>query len=257
MTQQIPGWFVFHVPHDSTWIPDNLRHQFALSDNELADELLKMTDHYTLDLFTAGIPAEQIVRAQVSRLVVDVERFADDSEEAMSSVGMGAVYLRNHKGSALRHPLTDAERNVLIAAWYTPHHNALTTKVEMALARFGKCLVVDCHSFPSMPLPYESEQSPDRPEFCIGTDTFHTPATLADGLKDAFKQAGYSVRKDFPFDGALVPSKFYKQDNRVSSMMIEVRRDLYMDEATGEKSDQFDGIAEVVHRLLIACAGYS
>ena len=253
MTQQIPGWFVFHVPHDSTWIPDNLRHQFALSDNELADELLKMTDHHTLDLFTAGIPAEQIVRAQVSRLVVDVERFADDSEEAMSSVGMGAVYLRTHNGSALRRPLSDAERNALIAAWYTPHHNALTNKVEMALARFGKCLVVDCHSFPSVPLPYESEQSPDRPEFCIGTDTFHTPATLADGLMDALVRAGFSVRKDFPFAGALVPSKFYKQDSRVSAVMIEVRRDLYMDEATGEKSDQFDGIAEVVRRLLMAC----
>lgn len=253
MASQIPDWFVFHVPHDSTWIPDNVRHQFALSDKELADVILKMTDHHTLDLFTDGLPAEQIVRAEVSRLVVDVERFADDSKEAMSAVGMGAVYLRTHNGSILRHPLTSAERSTLISDWYTPHHNALSNKVDMALARFGKCLVVDCHSFPSVPLPYESEQSPDRPEFCIGTNAFHTPAMLSGGLIDAFQQEGFSVRKDFPFDGALVPLKFYEQDKLVSAVMIEVRRDLYMNEVTGEKSNRFGEIAEVVRRLLIAC----
>jgi N-formylglutamate amidohydrolase len=91
------------------------------------------------------------VRAEVSRLVVDVERFADDSKETMSAVGMGAVYLRTHKRSTLRHSLSDAERNALISDWYTPHHTALTSKVDMALARFGKCLVVDCHSFSSVP----------------------------------------------------------------------------------------------------------
>jgi len=105
MFEQIPSWFVFHVPHDSTGIPDHIRHQFALSDDVLADELLKMTDHHTLDLFTHFIPAEQIVRAEVSRLVVDVERFADDANEDMARVGMGAVYIRTHSGSLLRHLL--------------------------------------------------------------------------------------------------------------------------------------------------------
>ena len=62
-------------------VPEDVRHQFALSEPGLADELVKMTDHLTLDLFTSGVPESQIVRAPVSRLVVDVERFEDDELE--------------------------------------------------------------------------------------------------------------------------------------------------------------------------------
>ncbi|MEX2130030.1 MAG: N-formylglutamate amidohydrolase, partial [Pseudohongiellaceae bacterium] len=244
MVHQFPRWFVFHVPHDSTWIPDAIRHQFALSDDALADELLKMTDHHTLDLFTDGIPAEQIVRAEVSRLVVDVERFADEAKEDMTKVGMGAVYVRTHNGLSLRHPLAEEERKILLSDWYAPHHAALTNKVDMALARFGKCLVVDCHSFPSTALPYEFDQSPDRPQICIGTDAFHTPVLLGDHLIHTIVQEGFTAKKDSPFKGALVPSKFYEQDKRVSAVMIEVRRDLYMNEESGEKTSRFAEIAE-------------
>ncbi len=48
-----------------------------------------MTDHLTMELFTSGIPENQVVRAEVSRLVVDVERF-DDPSEVMLERGMGA-----------------------------------------------------------------------------------------------------------------------------------------------------------------------
>lgn len=253
MNQQVPAWVVFHVPHDSTWIPDGVRHQFVLTDEALADELLRMTDHHTLDLFTNGIPEEQIARAEVSRLVLDVERFADDADEGMSKIGMGAVYLSNHNGSALRHPITEAERNKLLLDWYEPHHKALTSKVELAIKRFGKCLVIDCHSFPSTPLPYEPVQCRDRPQFCIGTDPFHTPWPLGDHLMLTLQNAGFSTRKNSPFEGALVPSKFYKQDKRVSAVMIEVRRDIYMSEASGEKSNRFSRIAEIVRASLLDC----
>ncbi|NBB90740.1 MAG: hypothetical protein GVY23_05990 [Spirochaetes bacterium] len=39
-----------------------------------------------------------------------------------------------------------------------------------------------------------------------------------------------------PFSGSLVPGRFYGVDRRVTSIMIEVRRDLYMDERTGERT---------------------
>lgn len=251
---QVPGWFLFHVPHDSTWIPENVRQQFVLQDDELAIELLKMTDHHTLDLYTAGVPEHQIVRAKVSRLVVDVERFADDSEEEMAKIGMGVVYARSHTSSLLRRPLTDSERRSLLSDWYLPHHEILTIKVANILERFGKCLIVDCHSFASQPLPHEPDQAPKRPAICIGTDPFHTPSSLADSLVDAFVGEGFSCKVNSPFAGALVPLKFYKKDQRVRSVMIETRRNLYMDEATGEKSGQFDEIAQSIRSSILKCS---
>ena len=35
---------VIHVPHSSTEVPEKLRHQFALTDDELDTELLAMTN---------------------------------------------------------------------------------------------------------------------------------------------------------------------------------------------------------------------
>jgi hypothetical protein len=44
-----------------------------------------------------------------------------------------------------------------------------------ALVRFDRCLVIDVHSFSSMPLPHEPDQTVPRPELCIGFDQFHSP----------------------------------------------------------------------------------
>jgi N-formylglutamate deformylase len=247
---EVPEWYVFHVPHDSQFVPKGIRNQFVLSDTELQDELLRMTDHHTLDLFTQGVPLNQVVHSKVSRLVLDVERFADDNLESMNSVGMGAIYTRTHSGRELRCSITEEQRKSLLSAWYYPHHDALTNTVGAALEKFGKCLVLDCHSFPTIALPYELDQSTDRPQFCIGTDPYHTPIELAEGLANKLSELGFTVKINSPFAGALVPLPYYMIDKRVSSVMIEVRRDLYMDESSAEKLEQFSAVSFVIRRAI-------
>ena len=114
-------------------------------------------------------------------------------------------------------------------------------------------LIVDCHSFPKKPLPYELNQNPDRAEICIGTDEFHTPRNITEFLVKSFSEQGFSVSINKPFSGAIVPMKFYRTEASVRSVMIEVRRDIYMDEKTGEKTENFvlvyDKISEILTSL--------
>jgi hypothetical protein len=49
-----------------------------------------------------------------------------------------------------------------------------------------------------------------------------------------------------PFAGALVPNAYYGLDRRVQSVMIEVRRDLYMDERTGDRLPRFADVQRVL-----------
>ena len=183
----LPGRAILHVPHDSTRVPDDVRDRFVLDDAALAAELTAMTDHLTLALFApSGFADDAVVRAPVSRLVVDVERFEDDADESMAARGMGAIYTRTSAGAPLRRPPDPDEREALLARWYRPHHARLERAVAARLARFGGALVVDAHSFPSVPLPYEPVQDRDRPEICIGTDGYHTPPVLAGRLVAAF-----------------------------------------------------------------------
>jgi N-formylglutamate amidohydrolase len=219
-----------HIPHASTHIPENVRGRFLLSDAELQAEVGRITDHFTDELF--GLPADRAttVRFPVSRLVVDPERFEDDRLEPMSARGMGVIYTRTSLQTPLRDPPGDREREDLLERFYRPHHRDLTAVVDRALERHGSCLVIDGHSFPASPLPYEYDQDPNRPDICIGTDAFHTPDWLRELAREEFRALGYAVQIDRPFAGALVPQRHYRSDPRVRAVMVEINRGLYMTE---------------------------
>ena len=111
---------------------------------------------------------------RLSRLVVDPERFPDEREE-MRAVGMGAVYTRttHRRGAAAR----GHDREPLIERYFQPYARAITEAVTERLAD-GRAVIIDVHSYPSGPLPYELHGDGPRPAVCLGTDAFHTPPGL-------------------------------------------------------------------------------
>ena len=241
---------ILHIPHGSITIPEDLRTSFLLEDKALQQELLRMTDWHTEDLF--GVPGLQRIVFPVSRLVVDPERFLDDDQEVMAARGMGVVYTRTSGGEPLRVPPSPEERAWLIDRLYQPHHRSLSEAVNSALDQHGYALVIDCHSFPSEPLPCDLDQDPDRPDLCIGTDLFHTPGWLRDATISAFQAAdsGLSIGLNRPYSGALVPLESWNQDSRVLAVMVEVNRRLYLDEGTGQPSDQMPTIQGLIRTAI-------
>ena len=237
---------ILHIPHGSITIPEDLRASFLVDDQALQQELLRMTDWHTEDLF--GVPDLQRIVFPTSRLVVDPERFLEDNQEVMAARGMGVIYTRTSGGEPLRVPPSPEERTRLIDRFYRPHHRRLSKAVDGALEEHGYALVIDCHSFPSQPLPCDLDQDPDRPGLCIGTDLFHTPGWLRDAGVSAFHSvdSGLSIRVDRPYSGTLVPLEAWGQDPRVLAVMIEVNRRLYLDEATGHPHARYPAI----HRLI-------
>jgi len=239
---------ILHIPHASTVIPEDYLKHFLVTSEELNEEILKMTDHYTDQLFEFGATTQKTLKFPVSRLLVDPERFASDSEEVMSKVGMGCIYEKTHNGKPLKH--ASKIRDELITRYYQPHHERFTNMVDECIKLNSKCLIVDCHSFPKRPLPYELNQEPERAEICIGTDSFHTPRELTKGFVSAFSDFGFSVSVDKPFSGSIVPMKFYQTEKRVQSIMIEIRRDLYMNEATGQKIENFSRVKKITAEVI-------
>jgi len=250
---KVPAWVVLHIPHDSQLIPDKVLSQFCLDETEMREELVRMTDHLTHALFADGIEGACVVRAPVSRLVVDVERFPTDADEPMASRGMGAVYLATSLLTPLRHPISQTERQALMALYYEPHHTRLEAAVTASLALYGRCLLIDCHSFPCKALPYEfADPAAVRPQICIGTDRFHTDAQLAKVFQAAFKAEGWQVALNNPFSGAMVPSSRYQKDARVRAVMLEVNRELYLNELDATPLGNFSQIATKVKDAIVA-----
>jgi N-formylglutamate deformylase len=233
----LPVNAVIHVPHSSMLVPGDVRSTLVLDDLELERELLRLTDRYTDELFDLDPAIATTIVFGVSRLVVDPERFTDDAIEPMAARGMGAVYTSTTDGAPLRSRLDAPERAELLARFYEPHHTSLETATHAALDATGRCLIVDAHSFPDSPLGSDLDQEPGRPEICIGTDAFHTPARLATEAVNGFQ--GLEVAVNRPYAGAMVPARWYRHDKRVSAVMIEINRRLYMDETTGQKNAGF------------------
>jgi len=244
---------ILHIPHSSTTIPDDLRDSLLLSDSELESELIRMTDSFTDELFDVQGDDSSRVVFPVSRLVLDTERFVDDDQEPMAARGMGVVYEKASRLQPLRRLVSAAEKESLIDLFYRPHHDRFTELVQQALGNHGRCLIIDCHSFPSEPMPFELDQTPNRPNICIGTDSFHTPDWLQDRTLDLFQKAGYSVEVNRPYAGSIVPLDYYQVNRRVASIMIEINRRRYMNEVSGLKSPEFkrveDNISTVVQKL--------
>jgi N-formylglutamate deformylase len=247
------GTVILHVPHASTVIPPEVRSGLLLDDAALAVELAMMTDAHT-DLIAAHAALRARCRPwtfvnRLSRLVVDPERFPDE-RETMRAVGMGAVYTRTHDGGRLRADDPAGERS-LLDRWFTPYARGMTELVDARLAAAGRVTVLDVHSYPALRLPYETGGS-QRPAICLGVDAGHTPPGLLAAAREVFARCG-DVAVDTPFAGCYVPLKHYGTQPRVTALMIEVRRDLYVAEPGGPPTAGLELVgqclAELVDRL--------
>lgn len=232
---------LLHIPHSSIHIPSH--EGYVVTQEQLQSELLKLTDWHTDDLFDVD-GCEQII-VPFSRIFCDVERFENDEEEPMSQFGMGAAYEKMDSGAPLR-ILSPSQRETIIARYYRKHHDAFTRFVDAQLAQFGRCLIIDCHSFPEVPLMASFDKTSVRPDYNIGTDQFHTPPALGEVSERHFKGLGHSVLIDKPYSGSIVPMKHYRKDKRVQSIMLEINRKLYLQDGSAHKSEDYERVKSVV-----------
>lgn len=235
---------ILNIPHASTWIEGvhcppsvHLSAAYGAYMQMLHNELLPMTDWYTDELFNNGIGIPVV--APVSRIICDTERFRNDEDEPMSQIGMGVCYRKTHD---LKHSIRwgDGHKEWVLENIYDIHHKSLELAVGRALGEKPyRALILDCHSFSPTPLAYEPDQNPNRPDICIGTDSFHTPSELTKCAESFFKKKGYVVKIDSPYSGAIVPMRHFHKNKWVSSLMIEINRGLYLKDGTNEKTDFF------------------
>lgn len=221
-------WIV-HIPHASRTIPPEVRETFVASADELSEELDRMTDDYTDQLFepARGMGATLFVN-RVSRLVVDPERFRDDEREHMAKAGMGAVRLRTATGGWLR-PATfpSRDREALLLEYYDPYARALEDLVREFAERFGCCLIIDGHSY-TADNPFLRLADSRAPSICLGHEEPHAPGGLIASWRSG-ALAGVFSAENAPYAGSYVPLAFYgRSETRIWSVMIEVNKSFYL-----------------------------
>jgi N-formylglutamate amidohydrolase len=199
-------------------MPDEHRRGILLSDEELRQELDLMTDTDTDKLFTGY----GYIAGEVSRLVCDMERFLDVELEPMEKLGLGAVYTHTSSGKPLR-ACGAGDRQRVIERYYLPYHQRFYGLVASKMGKYGRCLIIDCHSF-SNDLPFIEGGD----DVCIGADSFHTSERLLNAAVGGMESHGYKVAVNAPFSGAIVPLEYYGKEKRIQSIMFEINKRIYM-----------------------------
>jgi N-formylglutamate amidohydrolase len=236
---------ILHIPHSSRNIPS--KEGYLVDSRTIEKEILKLTDWYTDDLFYSE--EDEMIVAEFSRIFCDPERFADDSQEVMAQYGMGVLYEKSDDDEEIRKVTPELKEKVL-TSFYWKHHDKFSNAVNNHLNSFGKALIIDCHSFPSRPLKRDLDKNPCRPDFNLGTDSFHTPKELIELSVSFFKKAGYTLGIDWPYKGSIVPMEHYHKNKNVLSLMLEINRALYLKEPTNEESDRYEETKQVIHEYL-------
>lgn len=226
---------ILHVPHSSRVIPADIRPQLILDDQTLEGELDEMTDSQT-DVLAEQAAIRSRIRPwiflnQLSRLVIDPERFPDD-REVMNQIGMGAVYLKTSTGLDLRLPDEGRDR-MMIDRFFTPYSQALEALVLSRLKENGFVTIIDVHSYRMLEHLNGVNKGQQRPAVCLGVDEFHTPDWLLVLARDSFSQVGEVVINE-PYSGTYVPLSLHEREHRVSSVMMENREDVLLPRVIGE-----------------------
>lgn len=203
---------VVHIPHASTNIPDDVWQEFLVSRASVAAEAITSADLYTDEMARQAWPEAKIVQAQVSRIVVDVERYDDDTKEEMAAVGRGVIYTHDHKKMRIRESLSDQRREELLARYYRPHWQELR-------AQAAGTILIDLHTYPAKPWIIERHTHGPRPEIDIGFTEGLTPASWVFALSQHFHQQGYDVGHNTPYAGVI-------DAGAKAAVMIEIRRDV-------------------------------
>ena len=203
---------IIHVPHASTHIPENLRKDFIVENDLIDRESSISADLYTEQLARQAWPMATIIEAKISRIVLDVERYEDDSKEIMSKFGRGIIYTRSHDGKKIRAEVSQKKRQALIEQYYVPHWKKLRDTAK------GKILI-DLHSYPVEPWFIETRPNDSRPEIDLGFTEELTPTNWVMSITNHFKNLDFEVGHNTPYSGVI-------DAGAKAAIMIEIRRDV-------------------------------
>lgn len=264
MQQQAP--LIFASPHSGRAYPADF---LALARLQPA-AMRRSEDAFMDDVFGAapelGAP---LLRAHFPRAYVDANREAYELDPAMFAdplpphanttsprvaAGLGTIPRVVATGEEIYgRPLSLADAERRIEQYYIPYHEALKSLVDRTVARFGCCLLVDCHSMPSIGGPMDLDSGLKRLDAVLGDCHGSSCAPfVTDTAERSMTALGFQVGRNNPYAGGFTTRHYGRPQQGIHALQIEFNRVLYMDEITIQPKSGLDELKFRVRRLIAA-----
>jgi N-formylglutamate amidohydrolase len=225
--------------------PLNLRR----SEDSFVDELFGAAPSNGAPLLAADFP-RAFCDANREPWELDPNMFADrlpawvNTSSPRVSAGLGTIAKIVASGEtiyAAKLPFAEAERRIF--TYWRPFHDMLARLIDDIKARFGYCLLIDCHSMPSN---LQVRRLSGRPvDFVLGDLHGVACASRVTRAAEAFLAGkGYLVRRNDPYAGGFITRHYGRPADDVHVLQIEIARGLYMDETRIERLPGFSAIQQ-------------
>jgi N-formylglutamate amidohydrolase len=255
-------------PHSGTRYPDDFDYALPLAQ-------LRQGEDTHVEALWAAAPQHgaTLIAAQFPRAYIDPNRTLADLDPACldgiwpeplspgekTRLGKGLIWTRIDANSPIyRRKLTVAEVRRRIDHFYVPYHEALQAAIAQRYEEFGALWHLNLHSMPSDAYERLGIHS-DRPlaDFVIGDrdGTTSEPEFVA-LIEDELRSKGYTVARNDPYKGVQLIAQIGRPENKRHSVQIEIRRPVYMNEATREPHEGFAPLQRDLTALLARVADY-
>jgi len=264
--QVIP--FVFASPHSGT----NYSNTFIKASKLDPVALRGSEDSFVDDLYSevpnCGAP---LLKALFPRAFVDPNREAYELDPRMFNdhlpiyvntssprvfAGLGTIPRVVTNGDEIyRHKISFAEGKKRIEDFYFPYHAALQCLIDETKLLFGKCILIDCHSMPSIGGPMDNDKGNQRVDVVLGNKFGEACSPkLINFVENYFKGLGMNVRRNQPYAGGYTTRHYGAPGNGVHALQIEINRALYMNEKSITRNAGYDSLKTKISNLLMALA---
>lgn len=264
--QTIP--FVFASPHSGCSYPPEFLRSAALD----ATSLRRSEDFFVDRLFSPVVGrGAPLLRALFPRAFLDPNREPYELDPAMFedrlpdfantrsprvAAGLGTIARVVASGANIyARKLRFAEAEERIVTLYRPYHQALARLIDGTRRRFGHCVLVDCHSMPSVGGPTDDDTGVARVDFVLG-DCYGVSCAraLVATAEVSLTARGYRVVRNNPYAGGFTTRHYGRPKTGVHALQIEINRRLYVDETTyrplPDMATVQDAIADMVDALI-------
>lgn len=240
---------VFSSPHSGNRYPESFvrasrldRGMLRKSEDSFIDEIFGAAPRFGAPLIRALFP-RAFIDPNREPFELDPDMFADTLPSYVNvhsprvAGGLGTIARVVANGAEIyRDKLTFAEAAERINTFYRPYHRALQEMIEATRARFGWCLLIDCHSMPSVGGPMDADTGRGRVDFVLG-DCFGASCdpAITDHVDAELSRDAHTVTRNLPYSGGFTTVNYGRPNAGIHALQIEINRQLYMDEDSYER----------------------
>jgi N-formylglutamate amidohydrolase len=238
--------------------------------------VLRGAEDWMVDDLVGEAPQEgaTLLAARFPRAYIDPNRRLDDVDPALldgtwpeplnpgpkSALGIGLFRHKSNDGSPLlAKPLSVTGLQARIDRCWHPYHRALEETLDRLHGRFGAVWHINMHSMKSVGTAITPDgPGAERADMVIGDlDRRSCDPAFTAFVAERLAAFGYRVAVNDPYKGAEIIRTHGRPAEHRHSLQIEMKRSLYMDEATLTANDGYEKLKADLRQMVAEVATWT